>query len=104
MWRRAILNLTLVPLLLASGVLASSKSQESYFQGFTFSPDGSYLLAVYFDGTSSLIYKVPIAGGKATRLTGASSGFEGVPSFSADGKRIAYSFSPGKNVSSSLFV
>lgn len=104
MWRRAILELALIPLLLVSGVLASSKSQERYFQGFTFSPDGSYLLAVSSDGISSFIYKVPITGGKATRLTRATSGFEGVPSFSADGKRMLYSFSPGKNGDSRFFT
>jgi Tol biopolymer transport system component len=103
MWRRLVLELTLV-LVLTSGVLASSKRQESIYQGFTFSPDGSYLLAVHFDGTSSFIYKVPTTGGNATRLTGATGGFEGVPSFSADGKRIVYSFSPGREGGARIFT
>jgi hypothetical protein len=40
-----------------------------HFEGFTFSPDNTYLAAVYFRGGKSFIYKVPLDTGKAVRLT-----------------------------------
>jgi len=91
-------------LLFALRASASSSQQEEGYRGLTFSLDGTYLLAVHFDGTSSFIFKVPLDTGKATRLTGAKEGFEGVPSFSADGRQIAYSFSPGHGANSRLFI
>jgi Tol biopolymer transport system component len=38
------------------------------------------------------------------RFTRASEGFEGVPSFSPDGRRIAYSYSPGHGVHSRIII
>jgi Tol biopolymer transport system component len=67
---------------------------EAHFEGLTFSPDDTYLAAAYFRPGSSLIYKIPLDTGKAVRFTKATEGFEGVPSFSPDGKRIVYSYSP----------
>ena len=73
-----------------------SPSVRPRFEGFTFSPDGKCIFSPYDRSGSSFIYKIALDTGKATRFTTATSGFEGVPSFSPDGKRIAYSYSPGK--------
>jgi Tol biopolymer transport system component len=96
--RRIILCLFLLIVPVAYG------RQKSGYKGFTFSPDGTYLLAVHSDHGSDFIYKIPIDTGKATRLTSISEGFEGVPSFSADGKQIAYSFSPGSGTKSHIII
>jgi Tol biopolymer transport system component len=77
---------------------------EPRFEGFTFSPDGTSIFAVYFHSGSSFIYKIPIDSGKATRFTRGKEGFEGVPSFSPDGKLIAYSYSPGHKVHSRIII
>jgi len=90
-------------LLIAVGLVALAQADAGY-RGITFSPDGSCLLAVYSDGKWSFIYKIPIDTGKATRLTAATSGYEGLPSYSADGKQIAYSFSPGPGTNSRIFI
>lgn len=93
----------LVLLLLFFSLVAFSAGKGRY-EGFTFSPDGTYLLAVYFDGASAFIYRIPIGTGKAVRLTSATAGYEGLPSFSADGKQIAYSYSPGRDGNSRIFI
>ena len=82
--------------------LVGCKRLESRFEGFTFSPDGTNILAVYFHSGSSFIYNISVHTGKATRFTNATEGFEGVPSFSPDGRRIAYSYSPGHGVHSRI--
>jgi Tol biopolymer transport system component len=61
-------------------------------------------LAAHFHQGSSFIYKIPIISGRATRFTSATEGFEGVPSFSPDGKRIVYSFSPGHGANSRIVI
>jgi Tol biopolymer transport system component len=66
----------------------------AHFEGFTFSPDNTYLAAAYLRGGSSFIYKIPLDTGKAVRLTKVTDGYEGIPSFSPDGRRIIYSYSP----------
>ena len=45
--------------------------------------------------STSFIYTVPVDTGVATRLTDAKDGEETSPSFSRDGKRIAYNYKPG---------
>lgn len=72
---------------------------EPRFEGFTFSPDKAYLLGVYSRQGSTFIYKIPLDTGKAARFTNSVSGFEGIPSFSPDGKRIVYSYAAPKGES-----
>ena len=59
------------------------------------SPDGKVIAVGFGNEINSFIYMVPVDTGKATRLTDAKTGSETDPSFSCDGKRIAYSYSPG---------
>jgi hypothetical protein len=74
------------------------------FEGLTFSPDGAYIFTVYPHSNSAFIYRIPISTGKAVRLTNVPEGFEGVPSFSQDGKRIVYSFGPATKGAHSQIV
>jgi Tol biopolymer transport system component len=104
MTRSYHLQTRLTGLLLALVGLTASTHAEAGYRGIAISPDGTCLLAVYSNGASSFIYKVGVDTGKATRLTAAPGGYEGLPSFSADGKRIAYSFSPGPGTNSRIFI
>jgi Tol biopolymer transport system component len=88
-----------VTALLFALLVSCSGPQPPRLEGFTFSPDGTYVLCPYYRSGSALIYKIALDTGKATRFTSATAGFEGVPSFSLDGKRIAYSYSAGKELS-----
>src|SRR6202007_1316791 len=88
--------------LIACASLASGSDDEC--KGFTFFPDGAYVAAVYSHAGSEFIYKVSLATTIATRLTRAERGFEGLPSFSADATRMAYSYSPGGKVHSYIVI
>lgn len=68
------------------------------------SPDGKLIALVAQKDRTSFIYTVPIDTGIATRLTDAKDGWESSPSFSADGKRIAYSFEPGDHRRSRIVI
>lgn len=59
------------------------------------SPDGKLIAIDVRHGRESFIYKVPVGTGIASRLTQAKAGEETSPSFSPDGKRIAYAYLPG---------
>ncbi len=61
------------------------------------SPDGKLIALVVKKGSTSFIYTVAVDTGVATRLTDAKDGKETSPTFSPDGKRIAYSHAPGNH-------
>jgi len=88
--------------LITCASVASASDDEC--MGFTFFSDGGYVAAVYSHAGSEFIYKVSITTGIATRLTRAERGFEGLPSFSADGTRMAYSYSPDGKVHSYVVI
>ncbi|HZC24033.1 MAG TPA: hypothetical protein VE866_11890 [Candidatus Binatia bacterium] len=88
--------------LITCASVASASDDEC--KGFTFFPDGTYVAAVCSHAGSEFIYKVSLATGVATKLTNADQGFEGLPSFSADGTRMAYSYSPGGKVRSHIVI
>jgi dipeptidyl aminopeptidase/acylaminoacyl peptidase len=60
--------------------------------GLTISPDGRFMLTTYVKGNSWRIYKIDVRTGNAIRLTDATTGEESSPTFSPDGKLIAYSY------------
>jgi Tol biopolymer transport system component len=61
-------------------------------------------MGVYSRRNSSFICEISIDTGKARRFTNSVEGFEGIPSFSSDGKRVAYSYSPGHNRPSRVVI
>lgn len=61
-------------------------------QSVAISPNGKLLAIVYGDETHSFIYEVAVDTRKISRLTAAASGEELNPSFSPDGKQIAYAY------------
>jgi len=58
------------------------------------SPDGKIVAVEFKKGSTAFIYKVSVDTGKAARLTTAKGGYESSPTFSADGKRIAFTYWP----------
>jgi Tol biopolymer transport system component len=58
------------------------------------SPDGKLVAVAFKKGSTSFIYRIDVDTGNATRLTNAKSGYESSPAFSADGKRIAFTYWP----------
>jgi len=68
------------------------------------SPDGRLIALVAQKDRTSFIYTVPIDSGIATRVTDAKDGEENSPTFSVDGKRIAYSYEPGDHRRSRIVI
>lgn len=68
------------------------------------SPDGRMIALVAQKDRTSFIYTVPIDTGIPRRLTDAKDGEENSPTFSADGKRIAYSYEPGDHGRSRIVI
>ena len=68
------------------------------------SPDGKLIAVDFVKGGTSFIYKIAVDTGNATRLTNAKTGREFSPAFSPDGKRIAYSYSPGDGAHFSIVI
>ena len=104
--RKIHLTMLVINLVIAGSlvILVGCSRPKSRFESLTVSPDGTNILGVYFHSGSSFIYNIPVDTGKATRFTNATKGFEGAPSFSVDGKRIAYSYSPGPGVHSRIIL
>src|SRR5579864_490055 len=84
----------LVLLFLFAGT-SYGRSSRSKITWLAVSPDGRVIALVAEKDSTSFIYTVPVDTGVATRLTDAKDGEETSPSFSRDGKRIAYNYKPG---------
>jgi len=91
-------------LFLALGHASYGGSTSFQIGSLALSPDGKVIAVDVSKGGASFIYKVAVDSGIATRLTNATSGEETSPSFSADGKRIAYAYWPGKGARSRIAV
>jgi Tol biopolymer transport system component len=78
--------------------------RKSTFRSVAISPDGKLIAVDVGKGSTSFIYKIAVDTGSATRLTNAKTGEESGPAFSPDGKRIAFSYSPGNGVHSSIVI
>jgi Tol biopolymer transport system component len=106
MTRRALSSFFLVELLLLFFLtltcLAGGSSNQ--IRSIAISPDGKFLAVDFGKDGTSFIYRVSVDTGIATRLTDAKTGAESGPAFSPDGKRIAYSYSPGHGAHSSIVI
>ena len=68
------------------------------------SPNGKIVAVEFKKGDTSFIYRIDVDTGKASRLTDVKTGEETSPAFSPDGKRIAYSYSPGNGASARIVI
>jgi len=68
------------------------------------SPDGKLIAVDFGKGNSSFIYEISVDTGVATRLTDAKDGEESSPSFSADGKQIAFTYWPSSDPRSRIVI
>jgi Tol biopolymer transport system component len=82
-------------LLLFHPLAPCSGATAGQINSVSISPDVKFIAVEYEKGHTSFIYKIALDTGVATRLTDAKTGVESSPSFSPDGTRIAYSYSPG---------
>jgi len=98
-----ILRVGFFLLFLSSLVTCSGKS-SGQIRSLALSPDGKVIAVDFGKGDTSFIYKVTVDTGKASRLTDAKTGQESFPSFSSDGKKIAYSYSPGNGASAKIVI
>jgi len=74
--------------------MAWSETASGQMRSVSLSPDGKMVAVEFKKGSTAFIYKVSVDTGNATRLTTAKAGYETMPSFSADGKRIAFTYWP----------
>ncbi len=96
-----------VMVLLSCTLLASScrgSPDRQVFGPVSFSPDGKTIIFSHGNGNECSIYKADLASGHAKRLTKTHTGCESDPTFSPDGKLIAYSYISSADAKSALFV
>ncbi len=91
-------------LLLLIPPVACGEDSSGQMRELSVSPDGKFIATVYAKGGTYFIYRIAADTGDATRLTDAKTGAESSPTFSADGKRIAYSYSPGNGAHSRIVI
>jgi Tol biopolymer transport system component len=98
-----ILRNGLILLFLFRPMICIGKSPD-HIGSVAISPDGKLIAVGFEKGATSFIYKIAVDTGNATRLTNVKTGKELSPAFSTDGKRIAYSYSPGDGAHFSIVI
>src|SRR5260370_41639302 len=78
--------------------------QNGGIRGITFAPDGHSVLLSRSQSDSSLLYHVALDTGKSVRLGKAASGRESSPSFSPDGKQVAFVYAAREKEHSRIFI
>lgn len=91
-------------LVILFSTMGCNRSPSARMESVAVSPDGGLLAIDFGDDSTSFIYKIDVQSGNATRLTDAKVGRESSPAFSPVGKRISYSYSPGKGQPSSVVI
>ena len=81
-------------LLFLTSLIACAGKSSGQMKSISLSPDGKIVAVEFKKGSTAFIYKVSADTGDATRLTTAKAGHESSPAFSADGKRIAFTYWP----------
>jgi Tol biopolymer transport system component len=91
-------------LLFLHPLVACARESSGQIGAVAISPDGKTVAVDFGKDSTSFIYKINVNTGMATRLTNAKTGAESGPAFSPDGRRIAYSYSPGHGAHSSIVI
>lgn len=91
-------------LLAISSALYGRPSSSARIGSLAVSPDGKLMAVDFQKEKTSFVYLVPVDTGAARRLTDAKDGQESGPSFSADGKRIAFTYWPADHRRSRIVV
>ena len=99
---RALRN-GLILLFLLRPMICLGKSPD-HIESVSVSPDGKIIAVDFEKGGEWFIYKISVDTGNATRLTDTKTGDESSPTFSPDGKRIAYTYSPANGGHSSVVI
>jgi Tol biopolymer transport system component len=81
-------------LLFLHPLIACAGKSSGQVGSVSLSPDGKVVAVELKKGSTAFIYRVSVDTGVATRLTTAKAGYESSPAFSADGKRIAFTYRP----------
>jgi Tol biopolymer transport system component len=82
-------------LLFLQPLIACAGESSGQIRSLAISSDGKLIAIDFGKDDTSFIYEVNVDTGIASRLTDAKTGVESSPTFSPDGKRVAYSYSPG---------
>ena len=88
------MSLGAILLLFVLSLVSYGKTSSGQIGSLAISPDGKLIAVSYGNDKTSFIYVIPVDTGVARRLTDAKDGEESGPSFSVDGKRIAYTYWP----------
>jgi Tol biopolymer transport system component len=91
-------------LLFFQPLVACAGKSSGQIRSLAISSDGKLIAIDFGKDNTSFIYEVSVDTGIGNRLTDAKTGRESSPSFSPHGKRIAYAYSPGNGVPSSIVI
>jgi len=83
---------------------ALASADPSAMESLSVSPDGKFIAVSYGNEHARFIYKISVERGIAVRLTRASKGWESNPTFSADGRQIAYSYVAATGENSRIII
>jgi len=98
------MSLGAILLLFVLSLVSYGKTSSGQIGSLAISPDGKLIAVSYGNDKTSFIYVIPVDTGVARRLTDAKDGEESGPSFSVDGKRIAYCYEPGDHTRSRIVI
>jgi Tol biopolymer transport system component len=85
-------------------LIAYAEKSSGHIRSLAICPDGTLIAIDFGKDNESFIYLIRADTGVASRLTTAKTGAESGPAFSPDGRRIAYSYSPGNGAHSSIII
>jgi Tol biopolymer transport system component len=98
------MSLGAIVLLFVLSLVSYGQTSSGKFGSLAISPDGKVVAVDFGQHNISFIYKIAVGTGVATRLTGAKEGYEETPSFSPDGKRIAFTYWPADHRRSRIVI
>jgi Tol biopolymer transport system component len=91
-------------LLFLCPLIARAGGSSDHIRSLAISSDGKLIAVDFGKDNESFIYLIRADTGIASRLTTAKTGTESGPAFSQDGRRIAYSYSPGNGAHSGIII